>query len=194
MDTLGFISSVQSFSVTLRPHVQQHTWLPCPSATPRACSNSCPLSQWCQDRGRISAKGWTLLTGQVPWEYSIQQKEDHQRPPWLHEFWWSGGSRNGVTSVTWSDLGRGQTERLEARRIIVLWKSIAEKGNRKMGYFGFISDIFKDFFKCGTLLKALLDLLQYHLFYILFFGPKACRNLSSPSRDQTRNPCSGRQS
>ena len=25
----------------------QHTRLPCPSLSPRACSNSCPLSQWC---------------------------------------------------------------------------------------------------------------------------------------------------
>ena len=25
----------------------QHTRLPCPSPSPRACSNSCPLSQWC---------------------------------------------------------------------------------------------------------------------------------------------------
>ena len=81
-----------------------------------------------------------------PWEHSIQQNEDHQRPPWLHEFWWSSGSRNGVTSVAWSDLGRGQAERLGARRVKVLWKSIAEKGNRKRGYFGFISDIFKIFF------------------------------------------------
>ena len=24
-----------------------HGWLPCPSPTPRACSNSCPLSLWC---------------------------------------------------------------------------------------------------------------------------------------------------
>ena len=26
---------------------KQHARLPCPSPTPRACSNSCPLSQWC---------------------------------------------------------------------------------------------------------------------------------------------------
>ena len=26
----------------------QHAWLPCPSPTPRACSNSCPISRWCQ--------------------------------------------------------------------------------------------------------------------------------------------------
>ena len=34
-------------SDSLRPHEQQHTRLPCPSPTPRACSNSCPSNQWC---------------------------------------------------------------------------------------------------------------------------------------------------
>ena len=34
-------------SDSLRPHVLQHTRLPCPSPTPRACSDSSPLSQWC---------------------------------------------------------------------------------------------------------------------------------------------------
>ena len=28
-------------------HGLQHTRLPCPSPSPRACLNSCPLSQWC---------------------------------------------------------------------------------------------------------------------------------------------------
>ena len=32
---------------SLRPHGLQHTRLPCPSPTPGACSNSCPLSRWC---------------------------------------------------------------------------------------------------------------------------------------------------
>ena len=44
-------SSVQlSHSVvsdSLRPHGLQYTRLPCSSPTPRACSNPCPLSQWC---------------------------------------------------------------------------------------------------------------------------------------------------
>ena len=31
----------------LQPHELQHARPPCPSPTPRACSNSCPLSQWC---------------------------------------------------------------------------------------------------------------------------------------------------
>ena len=34
-------------SDSLQPHGLQHTRLPCPSLTPGACSNSCPLSQWC---------------------------------------------------------------------------------------------------------------------------------------------------
>ena len=33
-------------SNSLRPHRLQRTRPPCPSPTPRACSNSCPLSQW----------------------------------------------------------------------------------------------------------------------------------------------------
>ena len=32
---------------SLQPHGLQHARLPCPSQSPRACSNSCPLSQWC---------------------------------------------------------------------------------------------------------------------------------------------------
>ena len=33
-------------SNSLWPHGLQHARLPCPSPTPRACSNSCSLSQW----------------------------------------------------------------------------------------------------------------------------------------------------
>ena len=44
---LQFIScSVESDSLW-QPHGLQHARPPCPSPTPRACSNSCPLSWWC---------------------------------------------------------------------------------------------------------------------------------------------------
>ena len=36
---------------SLWPHGLQHARLPCPSPTPRACSNSCPLSRWCHPTG-----------------------------------------------------------------------------------------------------------------------------------------------
>ena len=40
---------VQSLSLSnpLRPDELQHTRLPCPSLSPRVCSDSCPLSWWC---------------------------------------------------------------------------------------------------------------------------------------------------
>ena len=43
--SVQFRHSVMSDS--FRPHGPQHTRLPCPLPTPRACSDSCPSSQWC---------------------------------------------------------------------------------------------------------------------------------------------------
>ena len=43
--SVQFSSSVMSNS--LRPLGLQYVRLPCPSPTPRACSNSCPSSRWC---------------------------------------------------------------------------------------------------------------------------------------------------
>ena len=46
----GVVSVQFSLSVmsdSLWPHGLQHTRLPCPSPTPRVCSNSCPLRWWC---------------------------------------------------------------------------------------------------------------------------------------------------
>ena len=44
----SIIVVVQSLSrVWLWPYELQHTRLPCPSPSPRVCSNSCPLSPWC---------------------------------------------------------------------------------------------------------------------------------------------------
>ena len=39
--------SYSEVSDSLQPHGMQHTRLPCPSASPGACSNSCQLSWWC---------------------------------------------------------------------------------------------------------------------------------------------------
>ena len=44
MDMLSFSRSVMSNSV--RSHGLQHARLPCPSPSPGACSNSCPLNRW----------------------------------------------------------------------------------------------------------------------------------------------------
>ena len=58
---LLFSRSVVSDS--LRPHGLQHTRLPCPSPTPGACSNSCPLSRWCHP---------TISSSVVPFSSCLQ--------------------------------------------------------------------------------------------------------------------------
>ena len=46
--SLLLLFSLSVMSDSLLPHeLQQHARLPCPSLSPRVCSNSCPLSQWC---------------------------------------------------------------------------------------------------------------------------------------------------
>ena len=45
ISSVQFSHSVVSDSFTL--HELQHARPPCPSPSPRACSNSCSLSQWC---------------------------------------------------------------------------------------------------------------------------------------------------
>ena len=51
--SVQFSCSVASDSLWL--HGLQHTRLPCPSPTPRACWNSCPLSRWCHPNISSSA-------------------------------------------------------------------------------------------------------------------------------------------
>ena len=62
-------SSVQfsrSVSDSLRPHGLQHTRLPCSSLTPRAWSNSCPLSWWCHPNHLIHCCPLLLLSSIFP--------------------------------------------------------------------------------------------------------------------------------
>ena len=43
-------------------HELQHARLPCPSPSPRACSNSCPLSRWCHPT--VSSSVFPLLVNE----------------------------------------------------------------------------------------------------------------------------------
>ena len=68
--SVPFSRSVVSDS--LRPQGLQHARLPCPSPTPGACSNSCPLSRGCHPTTSRSVvqlrenEGWT-------WEVKLSQ-------------------------------------------------------------------------------------------------------------------------
>ena len=47
LDTWTCCCSVTQSCLTLWPHGMQHARLSCPLPSPEACSNSCPLRQWC---------------------------------------------------------------------------------------------------------------------------------------------------
>ena len=55
---IQFSCSVASDS--LRPHGLQHARLPCPSPTPRACTESCPLSRWCHPTNSSSVVSFSF--------------------------------------------------------------------------------------------------------------------------------------
>ena len=79
-----FSRSVMSDS--LRPHGLQHTRLPCPSPTPRACSNSC-LSQWCHP---------TISSSVVP--FSCLQSFPASGSFTMSQFFTSAGQNIGVSA------------------------------------------------------------------------------------------------
>ena len=68
-------------SDSLWPHGLQHARLPCPSSTPRACSNSCPLSQWCHP---------IISTSVIPFSSSPQSFPASGSFP-MSQFFASGG-------------------------------------------------------------------------------------------------------
>ena len=84
MNQLG---SVTQSCLTLRPHGLQHTRPPCPPA-PRACSNSCPLSQWCDP---------TISSSVISFSSCVQSFPASGSFP-MSQFFTSGGQRIAVSA------------------------------------------------------------------------------------------------
>ena len=90
LDIVWQFSSVESLSYvdSLQPHGLQHARLPCPSPTPGACSNLCPLSQWCHS---------TISSTVVPFSSCLQSFPASGSFPmsWLFAL---GGQSTGVSA------------------------------------------------------------------------------------------------
>ena len=75
-------------SDSLQPHGLQHTRLPCPSPTPEAYSNSCPLSWWYHPTISSSAVSFSSRLQSFPASGSFQ----------MSQFLTSGGQSIGVSA------------------------------------------------------------------------------------------------
>ena len=84
--SVQFSCSVMSDS--LQPHGLHCARPPCPSPTPRAYSNSCPLSQWCHPTISISVIPFSSRLQSFPASGSCQ----------ISQFFASGGQSTGVSA------------------------------------------------------------------------------------------------
>ena len=73
-------------SKSLWPHGPKHARPPCPSPTPRACSNSCPSSRWCYP---------TISSSVVPFSSHLQSFPASGSFP-MSQLFASGGPSIGV--------------------------------------------------------------------------------------------------
>ena len=90
-EPLQFSSVLFSRSVmsdSLRPHEPQHARPPCPSPTPRAYPNSCPLSQWCHQTISSSVIPFSSCPQSFPASGSFQ----------MNQLFASGGQSTGVSA------------------------------------------------------------------------------------------------
>ena len=89
---IQFSHSVESSS--LQPHGLQHARLPCPSPTPKACSNSGPLSRWCHP---------TISSSVVPFSSCLQSFPASVLLP-MSQFFASGSQSIGTSGLIDSGL------------------------------------------------------------------------------------------
>ena len=91
LQAAGFVFAVGhllSWSDFLWPHGLQHARLPCPSPTPGAYSNSCPLSGWCHP---------TISSSLVPFFSCLRSFPASGSFP-MSQFFISGGQSIGASA------------------------------------------------------------------------------------------------
>ena len=106
--------SVDQSCPTLLPHGLQHTRLPCPSPSPGAYSNSCPLSWWCHP---------TISSSVVPFS-SCPQCFSASGSFLMNQLFVSGGQNIGASASAsvlpmniqdWFPLGRSSLISLQSK-------------------------------------------------------------------------------
>ena len=113
-------------SDSLWSHGLQYTRLPCPSTTPGAYLNSCPLSQWCHP---------TISSSVVPFSSCLQAFPASGSFP-VSQFFTSGGQSLGVSASTsvlpvniqdWLSLGLTGLISLQSKGLSSLLQHLSSK-------------------------------------------------------------------
>ena len=100
--SVQFQFSCSVMSDSLRPHGLQHSRLPCPSPTPGAYSNSCPLSWWWHS---------TTSSSVFPFSSCLQSFPASGSFP-VSQLFASGGQSIGVSASVWNFSLQLQSEAL----------------------------------------------------------------------------------
>ena len=87
---LLLLFSCSVLSNSLQPLGLQHARFPCPSPSPGACSNSCPLSQWCHPTTSSSVVSFSSCLQSLPASGSFP----------LSRLFTSGGQITGASAST----------------------------------------------------------------------------------------------
>ena len=110
----------------LQSHGLQHIRLPCPSPTPSACSNSCPLSWWCHP---------TISSSVISFSFHLQSFPTSGSFP-VSQYFTSGGQSIGasasasVVSVTiqdWFPLGWTHWISLQSKKLWIVFNTTVQK-------------------------------------------------------------------
>ena len=136
-------SSVAHSCPTLWPHGLQHASLPCPSPTPGACSNSCPLSWWCHP---------TISSSVVPFSSCLQSFPASGSFP-MSQFFTSGDQSIGVSASAsvlpmniqdWFPLGLTGLTSLQSRGLSRVFSNTTVKVS-ECEFFNDVKKIFQNF-------------------------------------------------
>ena len=107
---------------SLQPHGLQHARLPCPSPTPRACSNSCPSTQGCHS---------TISSSVIPFSSYLQSFPASRTFP-MSQFFASGGQSTGASALAsvlpmnvqdWSPLGLTGLISLQSKGLSIVFSN-----------------------------------------------------------------------
>jgi len=89
-NSVGLLFSCSVVSEPLRPHGLQHPSLPCPSLSPRVCSDLRPLTHWCLP---------AISSSVTPFFFCLQSFPASESFPMSHFFESGGQSVGALASV-----------------------------------------------------------------------------------------------